>query len=32
LVWPTLIQIQRLGVADPWFYEVASAHTADARA
>lgn len=25
-LWPTLIQIQRIGVADPWLYEVASAH------
>ena len=27
-LWPTLIQIQHIAVADPWFYEVASAYTA----
>jgi quinol monooxygenase YgiN len=27
-LWPTLIQLQRIGVADPWFYEIASTHTA----
>jgi heme-degrading monooxygenase HmoA len=24
-LWPTFIQIQRIAVADPWFYEVAFA-------
>ena len=24
-LWPTFIKIQRIAVADPWFYEVACA-------
>ena len=31
-LWPTFIQIQRIAVADPWFYEVAFAAVAPAHA
>ena len=30
-IWPTFIQIQRIAVADPWFYEVAFAALAPAH-